>query len=712
MSFDENLGNRLAYYLVVASWGTLVMITMLGKYLRFKYRKIRDWSIPAPVLAGIAAVIGWSILFRLAPTHFTDLRESWGKCLLLILNICFASLFFSIKIPTTLPFLIHEAMPQLLYAQILCWGQYVVGVSAGIIIKFIIPETDEFVPILTVAGLECGWDSLILSEATVYPHLSQKILSTIPAARASAMIGAFLSIIVPIILINLKKYSHLVPKNNYKSQLSPDHNFLFNQNTSDFRCEITDAPISPNQNSHYSLGFHIGTVSLTFTLAYAIELFLVLLESHVWGEDSFILSSIPSISLLMVTCYFVVKYFGLFKESHRLSYTLFSRMSSTSLEFTIVMSITSLDFSKFYDDEIDFAWKKNLISFLFVIFAIICWHIFAFLYLAKKIVPNFWFPRAIAECSQALGMVWPAYMFISAMDPIDSTPLLYSFACKQIIHCIFLSGGLFSTHTLFFFEVSNDWEMLLISLFIFICWICYYHFSYKPKFKFENNHRRTTKTEETNRNVDDENMGISLINQTNNETKEIHSNSITSQTEIAFNSDIFDNINSPNELQNILPTEYKKSEWKLIYSKKINGSGIEHFEEIIKNKNDLKTNNNDNNNLENSPCLLVIQDSWGFVFGGFCSELLRMKENENLGNSYSFVFCYKPKFLYYECSDSNAIKFTSDYIIFGDKTNPAIKLNRTFDFGVSNGFVGYFGNNCLASNTNFRVQNVEIWSLI
>jgi hypothetical protein len=53
MSFSEQFKDRLIYYNAILSWGSLVMVTMLGKFLRFQYPRLREKFIPACVIGGV-----------------------------------------------------------------------------------------------------------------------------------------------------------------------------------------------------------------------------------------------------------------------------------------------------------------------------------------------------------------------------------------------------------------------------------------------------------------------------------------------------------------------------------------------------------------------------------------------------------------------------------------------------------------------------------
>ena len=115
-----------------------------------------------------------------------------------------------------------------------------------------------------------------------------------------------------------------------------------------------------------------------------------------------------------------------------------------------------------------------------------------------------------------------------------------------------------------------------------------------------------------------------------------------------------------------------------------------------------------------SSSVMVVQDSWGYVFGGYIAHAL---ENKSFyyGNGESFVFSLNgsnsPK--NYKWTGQNSLFVMSDSNCFamgGGGGGFAFQLDDELDTGVSN-CSGTYNNFQLSSSEFFKCLNVEVWLL-
>jgi hypothetical protein len=112
------------------------------------------------------------------------------------------------------------------------------------------------------------------------------------------------------------------------------------------------------------------------------------------------------------------------------------------------------------------------------------------------------------------------------------------------------------------------------------------------------------------------------------------------------------------------------------------------------------------------PCIVVIEDSWGYIFGGFVSPCLRDKSSY-YGNGECFVFSVVPTPRAYKWTGKNDLFVMSNdkgFAMGGGGDGFAIHLDDELDTGVSN-CSATFENPVLSSSEFFKCLNVEVWTL-
>lgn len=112
------------------------------------------------------------------------------------------------------------------------------------------------------------------------------------------------------------------------------------------------------------------------------------------------------------------------------------------------------------------------------------------------------------------------------------------------------------------------------------------------------------------------------------------------------------------------------------------------------------------------PCIMVIEDSWGYVFGGFISPNICDKTSY-YGNGECFVYSLVPTPQVYKWTGKNELFVLSNgncFAMGGGGDGYAIQLDDELDTGVSN-HSDTFENNVLSSSEFFKCLNIEVWTL-
>jgi len=155
-----------------------------------------------------------------------------------------------------------------------------------------------------------------------------------------------------------------------------------------------------------------------------------------------------------------------------------------------------------------------------------------------------------------------------------------------------------------------------------------------------------------------------------------------------------------------LPSEDFAKNWKMLFSSDTNGESWNRFCFHV---------------TGTGPTIILIKDTGNFLFGGFASESWKEKYPKFYGNASSFVFQLAPQQIKYKAVGHNE---NFQYINYGTKTLfNGIGMGGQFDFfgwvinedfetGHSRGNPSStYGNPCLASSPDFKVDYVEVWQV-
>jgi len=167
-----------------------------------------------------------------------------------------------------------------------------------------------------------------------------------------------------------------------------------------------------------------------------------------------------------------------------------------------------------------------------------------------------------------------------------------------------------------------------------------------------------------------------------------------------------------------LPDSKASKAWTLSYSLRQHGASLDTL--ISNTQNSLRQQATGrhgkiaaSNSLKNTnTSVIIIEDSWGYIFGGVISPCLQNKKNY-YGNGESFVFSVVPSAMCYKWTGQNSLFVLSNEKCFamgGGGDGFSFQLDDELDTGVSNRSATY-NNETLSSSEFFKCLNVEVWVL-
>jgi len=200
-----------------------------------------------------------------------------------------------------------------------------------------------------------------------------------------------------------------------------------------------------------SFTLHIVIIAFAIFLGYLLKLGLNVLGGWIQPDaKSPLLSSFPLFPLCMIGGLIVQLIEDRFDRHKLIDIGLVRRIQNTALDFLVVAAIAMINLQ---------VVQKGWAPLLILVLAGIAWNVFCVVVLARRLLPNAWFERSIAEMGQSMGVTATGLLLLRVVDPDYETPAADAFACKQIIHEPFMGGGLWTSTAIPLLAMWGGWPV-------------------------------------------------------------------------------------------------------------------------------------------------------------------------------------------------------------------------------------------------------------
>ena len=431
----------------------LSLLLLIGQVIRTKVRWTQKLLLPASVIGGLLGLIIIQLLQRYAPgseTFVSDATAGWSKLPSFLINIVFATLFLGVAIPP-LKKVWRIAGPQLAFGQIVAWGQYAVGIGVTlfVLMRFfdIPPMFGAIIPI----GFEGGHGTA----AGLAPVFADKGWAEgADLALGSATVGVVAGVIVGMALVNWaarRRYCKGAAEQRDSREVTGDGIVPV--------AERTEAgKLTFRSESVETLAMHLAVVAVAMLIGYILKNGLTGLEG-LWLTDpkNAILGSFPLFPLAMVGGVILQKLFDRFDRRQVLDRRLMRRLQGLSLDYLVVAALATLKIE---------AIITNIIPFLVLMLVGIAWNVWCVMFLARRMLPDYWFERSIAEFGQSTGVTATGILLLRVADPKFETKAPDAFGYKQLLHEPFMGGGLWTSTVvpLLYIFRANPWPIWFVTL--------------------------------------------------------------------------------------------------------------------------------------------------------------------------------------------------------------------------------------------------------
>jgi glutamate:Na+ symporter, ESS family len=426
---------------VFASLAAIGLLLVLGAWIRNRVRWIRRLFLPASVVAGaVALLVGPGALGSvveatggpewlkagLIPSGVLDV---WAQLPVVLISVVFAGLFIGKRIPGIRK-IWRIAGPQVALGQSIAWGQYVVGITLGLLVLGPMFGLDPIAGALieigfegghgTAAGLSDVFEDFGFSEGT-------------DLALGLATVGLLSGVVIGMVIINWAIRTGRIDVEGADGLVESARGAAQDLDDLDAREPVTEVEGQATD----PLSIHLGFVALSIAIGWLLLEGMVRIEGVLWGGDDGLqlFAYVPLFPMAMLGGVIFQLVIDRTRRERAIDRRLINRISGTALDFIIVAALGTLSLE---------AIGGNIGPFAVLAIAGISWNVVAFLVLAPRIVPDFPYQRGLGDFGQSTGMTVSGLLLLRVVDPSNRSEGLEAFGYKQLLFEPVVGGGLFT----------------------------------------------------------------------------------------------------------------------------------------------------------------------------------------------------------------------------------------------------------------------------
>lgn len=437
---------------VALSFGALCFLLVLGKFLRVKIRALHSLHLPTSVIAGL---LGLAVIQSVGPEVSENFTAGWTELPGLLINVVFAALFLGVAVPP-LRELWRRSAPQLAYGQIVAWGQYVVGLGMVILVLGPLFGVSHLFGVIVPVGFE-GGHGTAGGLGPTFEELGWAEGADFGLASATA--GIISAIVVGMALVNWAARKGFLACEKDPAEMS--HEELVGIYPIERRPPAGKQTVTAD--SIDALALHLAIIGMAILIGLGIKTGLAHTESIIPGmRELGVMRRFPLFPLCMIGGLLVQLALTRFAQVSPVDHGLMQRLGGTALDFLVVAAISTIRVEVI---------REGLVPFLVIVAGGIAWNVFCVMWLARRILPDHWFERAIAEMGQSMGVTATGLLLLRVVDPKSETSAPSAFGYKQLLHEPFMGGGLWTSMAVLLVWRLGAWPVLGISIMAISAWL-------------------------------------------------------------------------------------------------------------------------------------------------------------------------------------------------------------------------------------------------
>ncbi|GAB2743567.1 sodium/glutamate symporter [Salinifilum aidingensis] len=437
----------------------LGVLLLAAKLIRTRWRLAQRLYLPTSIIGGgIALILGPDIFGNIAAVlgydGFTEgglfgsqILDVWSELPGLLISVVFAGLFIGKRLPKGRE-AGRMAGPQVALGLTLASGQYVIGLLLAVLV--LAPLFG--LPPLTGALIEIGFEGghgtaggLGNTFAEVGFPEGQDL------ALGLATIGLLSGIVLGIVLVNWGARSGRLAERNAGGTPSLNEQ----RGLVDREQRRPAATLTMHPSSIEPLTLHFGLIALAILIGQLLLWGLQALESWLWIDTIEIFGYVPLFPLAMLGGIVLQMIIGRVDKNEIVDRAMIERIQGFGLDVLIIAAMGTLSLE---------VLASHIEAVLLLAVGGIAWGVLVFLFLAPRMLPDYWFERALGDFGQSMGVTPTGLILMRIADPELRTPAYPAFGYKQLILEPFFGGGLVTAAAIPLVVQFGAVPMLLVML--------------------------------------------------------------------------------------------------------------------------------------------------------------------------------------------------------------------------------------------------------
>ncbi len=443
------------------------LLILLGSWIKQRLPILQKLYLPESIIAGtIGLLLGPDVLGSIIAAAGGEgylvknglfpesIRTVWEQVPGILIILVFAALFLGENIPDWQE-IWRKTSPQVAFAQTLAWGQYVTGIGVTLLILIPFFQADPLAGILIEIAFE-GGHGTAAGMAGTFEELG--FLAASELGLSLATVGIVSAVVAGTILVNWGiRQGHV----QVDSAVVEDVELLTDRK-----------PIIKTKESNLlvdSLSFNFGFTAIAIALAWAILELLQWLEIYLdLGFRLF--KFVPLFPIAMLGGLIVQLVMERFELDYLIERRLQEHIGGVALDLVVVTALATINLK---------VLEANIEVFLILAIVGIAWNVLAFVYLAPRLLPNYWFERGICDLGQSMGVTPTGLLLLRMVDPQNKSGAFESFAYKQLLFTPIVGGGIFTAAAPILMRQFGAVGVLLITGSLLIFWLIFGFWNYQ-----------------------------------------------------------------------------------------------------------------------------------------------------------------------------------------------------------------------------------------
>ena len=213
------------------------------------------------------------------------------------------------------------------------------------------------------------------------------------------------------------------------------------------------------------LSLNFGFTGLAIAIGWIILQVFTLIEAATWGRGGLeLIGAVPLFPMALIGGIIIQVVMKRLDLDVLIIRRLQERIAGVALDLLVVTALASINLA---------VLGANIGVFLTLSIIGIAWNVLAFMYIAPRMLPVYWFERGVGDMGQSMGVTATGILLIRMVDPENRTGAFESFAYKQLFFEPIVGGGLFTAAAPALIDRFGSVSILLLTAGLLVFWLIF-----------------------------------------------------------------------------------------------------------------------------------------------------------------------------------------------------------------------------------------------